>query len=59
MAETQKDAVKAFGAFVETCQVKYKRAADCLIKDRDALLAFYDFVIGTGKRVEVESQLSL
>jgi putative transposase len=43
MAETQKDAVKAFEAFVETYQVKYERAADCLTKDRDALLAFYDF----------------
>jgi transposase-like protein len=28
---------------VETYQVKYKRATDCLIKDRDALLAFYAF----------------
>jgi len=27
----------------KTYQVKYKRAVDCLIKDRDALLAFYDF----------------
>ena len=43
MAETQKDAVKAFDAFVETYQIKYHRAADCLTKDRDALLAFYDF----------------
>ena len=43
MAETKKDAVKAFDAFVETYQVKYKRATDCLTKDRDALLAFYDF----------------
>jgi putative transposase len=51
MAETKKDAVKALEApvrargrlFVETYQVKYKRATDCLIKDRDALLAFYDF----------------
>ena len=43
MAETKKDAVKALEAFVETYQIKYKRAADCLIKDRDALLAFYDF----------------
>jgi hypothetical protein len=24
-------------------QIKYERAADCLTKDRDALLAFYDF----------------
>jgi putative transposase len=29
-------------AFIETC-VKYDRAIECLIKDRDALLAFYDF----------------
>jgi len=43
MAETKKEAVKAFDAFVETYQIKYDRAADCLIKDRDALLTFYDF----------------
>src|SRR6516162_11257767 len=43
MAETKKDAVTALEAFVETYQVKYQRAADCLTKDRDALLAFYDF----------------
>ena len=43
MAENKKDAVKAFDAFVETYQIKYDRAADCLTKDRDALLAFYDF----------------
>ena len=43
MAETKKDAVKALEAFVETYQVKYERAADCLTKDRDALLAFFDF----------------
>jgi hypothetical protein len=43
MAETKKDAVTALEAFVETYQVKYNRATDCLIKDRDALRAFYDF----------------
>ena len=43
MAETKKEAVKALEAFVETYQVKYERAAHCLTKDRDALLAFYDF----------------
>jgi len=42
MAETKTEAVKAFETFVETYQVKYHKAADCLIKDRDALLAFYD-----------------
>ena len=44
MAETKKDAVAALEAFVETYQIKYERAADCLTKDRDALLAFYDFL---------------
>jgi transposase-like protein len=43
MAETKKDAITAFEAFVETYEVKYDKATGCLIKDRDALLTFYDF----------------
>jgi putative transposase len=43
MAETKKDAVVAFDAFAETYGVKYEKAVECLIKDRNALLAFYDF----------------
>jgi transposase-like protein len=43
MAETKTDALAAFDAFVETWGVKYDKAAECLIKDRDALLSFYDF----------------
>jgi transposase-like protein len=43
MAETKKDALTAFDAFVETWRVKYDKAVECLIKDREALLAFYDF----------------
>jgi len=43
MAETKNDALMAFDAFVETWGIKYDKAVDCLIKDRDALLAFYDF----------------
>ena len=43
MAETKKDALAAFDAFVETWRVKYDKAVECLIKDREALLAFYDF----------------
>jgi putative transposase len=41
MTETKKDALAAFDAFVETWGVKYDKAVE--IKDRDALLAFYDF----------------
>ena len=43
MAETRKDALAAFDAFVETWGIKYDKAVECLTKDRDALLAFYDF----------------
>ena len=43
MAETETDALAAFDAFVETWGVKYDKAVECLTKDRDALLSFYDF----------------
>ena len=43
MAETRKDAEAALDAFIETYGRKYEKAAECVAKDRDALLAFYDF----------------
>ena len=43
MAETKPEALIAFDACVETYGVKYDKAVACLVKDRDALLAFYDF----------------
>ena len=43
MAETKTDADAAFDAFIESYEVKYDKAAECLEKDREALLAFYDF----------------
>ena len=43
MAETKADAEAAFDAFVESYRVKYDKAAECLKKDRDVLLTFYDF----------------
>ena len=43
MAETKTDADAAFDACIESYQVKYDKAAECLEKDREALLAFYDF----------------
>jgi putative transposase len=43
MAETKKDALVGFDAFVETWGTKYDKAVECLTRDRDALLAFYDF----------------
>ncbi len=43
MAETRSDADNAFDTFIETYAVKYEKAAACLAKDRETLLAFYDF----------------
>lgn len=43
MAETRADAVKAFDAFLEKYRAKYPAACECLEKDRDVLLTFYDF----------------
>ena len=43
MAETKAEAQKAFDLFIETFRAKYPKATECLTKDRDALLTFYDF----------------
>ncbi len=42
-AETREAAEKAFEAFVKMFEAKYPKATQCLQKDRDELLAFYDF----------------
>jgi transposase-like protein len=43
MAESREAAEKAFDDFVETYHAKFADAVTCLTKDRDELLAFYDF----------------
>jgi transposase-like protein len=43
MAETKAQAGKAFDRFVRDFGAKYPKAVDKLVKDRAALLAFYDF----------------
>jgi len=43
MAETREDANKAFDIFLEKYGPKYPGACECLKKDRDVLLTFYDF----------------
>jgi putative transposase len=43
MADTREHAEQAFDLFVATYQAKYPKAVECLVKDREALLAFYDF----------------
>jgi transposase-like protein len=43
MAATREDAEKAFDTFLEKYGPKYPEACECLKKDRDVLLTFYDF----------------
>ena len=42
-AETRESAEHAFDSFVADFQAKYTKAVECLTKDRDVLLTFYDF----------------
>jgi putative transposase len=43
MAASQKEAEQAFDHFVAVYGAKYPKAVECLSKDRDVLLTFYDF----------------
>lgn len=43
MAETRDEAERAFAKFGATYRAKHPRAVECLEKDREELLAFYDF----------------
>ena len=43
MAQTRKDAEKAFDQFLEKYRPKYESSCECLKKDRDELLTSYDF----------------
>jgi len=51
MAEGRDDAEKAFDRFLAKYQAKYDKAADCLAKDRETLLAFFDFPAERWKHV--------
>src|SRR3546814_10108587 len=42
-APNRATAEAAIEVFVEKYGIKYAKAAECLVKDREALLAFYDF----------------
>jgi len=43
MSETKENAEKAFDHFITSYEAKYPKATECLAKDRDILLTFYDF----------------
>ena len=43
MTETKEEVEKAFNGFLNRFSDKYPKATDCLRKDREDLLLFYDF----------------
>lgn len=43
MAQSRVDAEQAFDFFLSTYAAKHPKATECLAKDRDTLLTFYDF----------------
>ncbi len=43
MAATKENAEKAFDFFLKAYEAKYEKATECLKKDREELLTFYDF----------------
>ncbi len=57
MAETRDEAGKAFDLFLEKYEAKYPKAAACLVKDRDELLAFYDFPAEHWKHVRTTNPI--
>jgi len=42
-AATREGAERAFDQFIATFEAKYPKATNCLLKDRDTLMTFYDF----------------
>ena len=42
-AETRANAEKAFDTFIKMYEAKYPKVAECLLKDHEELMSFYDF----------------
>jgi putative transposase len=57
MAETREAAEAAFDYFVEAYGAKYDKAVACLARDRETLLAFYDFPAEHWKHVRTANPI--
>ena len=57
MAETRVDAENAFDFFLQAYSAKYPKAVECLVKDRDRLLTFYDFPAEHWKHVRTSNPI--
>jgi len=56
-AESRADAEKAFNRFLAKYRAKYDKATDCLSKDREALLVFYDFPAEHWKHIRTSNPI--
>jgi putative transposase len=56
-AENRKGAEQAFDRFLAKYRAKYDKAAACLVKDRDSLLAFYDFPAEHWKHIRTSNPI--
>ncbi|MGY2933188.1 hypothetical protein ACVWZ6_002790 [Bradyrhizobium sp. GM6.1] len=54
---TKATAELVFEAFIKSCALKYEKAADCLRKDRDTLVAFYDFPADHWKHLRTTDEM--
>jgi len=45
MSDTRLNALKAYDHFIETYSSKYPKAVECLLKDKEHLITFYDFPV--------------
>ena len=43
MADTRENVEKAYHLFIKSYEAKYPKATECLSKDRESMLVFYDF----------------
>ena len=57
MAEGRARAEKAFDRFLAKYEAKYDKAAACLAKDRETLLAFYDFPAEHWKHIRTSNPI--
>ena len=57
MAQTRTDAEAALDAFIETYGIKYEKAVACLTKDRETLLAVYDFPVEHWKHLRTTNPI--
>ncbi len=57
MAESRFSAYKEYDLFVNNYSVKYKKATDCLMKDKDEMLTFYDYPAEHWKHIRISNPI--